>query len=364
MKNKALNVNDMAGLNILDLIDALPFYLLVIDEYHNILLANKAVRTNLGLEPEEIVGMYCPKAVHGIDTPFPGCPLEEAVEKGRPVEREYLDVKSGHWIRSVVYPTNIVTRDSRKVYLHWVIDISDRKKAEEELRDSRDRMRILSQHLETVREEEKKKIANDLHDETSQVATSLNTYLEAAISKLPPHSEEVKALLRKAQDFSEQIHDELHRIIYELRPSILDDFGLVAALTWLTKNTLEPAGMQVTFKVSRQEKNLSPDLRIALFRVVQESINNILKHANAKNVTIILSFNRNAIKIGIKDDGAGFDLAEVMKGKNGVHGMGIAGMKERVELFQGIFDINSKPGEGTEIKIEIPLEQATMAKTK
>jgi signal transduction histidine kinase len=206
-----------------------------------------------------------------------------------------------------------------------------------------------------VREEEKKKIAHNLHDETSQVAASLNAYIEAAISKLPAGSEDVLALLRKAQEYSVQIHDQLHKIIYELRPSILDDFGLVAAITWLTKNTLEVAGIDVDFRVSRRERNLPPELRIALFRVIQESINNILKHANARNVTISLFFNSNTIKITVKDDGIGFDVEKASYTKDKPRGLGIMGMKERVELFGGTFKINSRPGEGTDVNIEVPL---------
>lgn len=190
----------------------------------------------------------------------------------------------------------------------------------------------------------------------------MNAYMEAAISKLPPGSDDVKTLLRKAQDYSTQIHDQLHKLIYELRPSILDDFGLVAAITWLTKNTLEIAGIQVDLKVFRQERNLSPELRIALYRIVQESINNILKHAGAKNVTISLFFDKNSVRLGIKDDGTGFDVTNTVYSKERPRGLGITGMKERVELFNGTFSIRSNCPGGTEINIEIPLRADAVSK--
>ncbi len=345
------------GLDILDLIDSLPFYAMLVDEHHYIILANRAVQTYLELDPKEIVGRYCPKVVHGIDEPFYGCPLEEAVKTGQSVEREVLDEKSGRWLGSAIYPTGSFTRDGRKVFFHMVVDITDRKEAEEQLRLSHERLRSLSAHLESVREEERKKIAHDLHDETSQVVASLNAYLEAAIGKLPANSNETRALLRKAQDSSIQILDQLHKLIYELRPTIIDDFGLVAAIKWLIENSLEVAGINVVFKVIRQEKRLSTELKTAIFRVVQEAINNILKHANARNVIISFHFKKNAIRIRIKDNGAGFDVEKAINSKDRPRGLGIVGMKERIELFEGTFKINSSCAVGTEINIEIPLTE-------
>ena len=121
------------GSEILGILDALPFYVLLVDETHHILLANKAVSRDLGLDPKEIVGGYCPKVVHGLDKPFPGCPLEEAIEKGHIVERELFDPSLGLWMESAIYPTRYRTPDGRAVFLHMVHDITEKKKAEEEI---------------------------------------------------------------------------------------------------------------------------------------------------------------------------------------------------------------------------------------
>ena len=121
------------GPGIQGVLDALPFYVLLVDADHHILLANKAVRRGLGVDPEQIIGGYCPKVVHGLDHPFPGCPLEEAVEKGCAIERELFDPNIGRWMRSAVYPTGLRTPEGQVVFCHMVHDITEHKQAEEEL---------------------------------------------------------------------------------------------------------------------------------------------------------------------------------------------------------------------------------------
>jgi len=113
--------------DVLSIIDSLPFYVILVDERHYILQTNRAVQEHLGVNREEIIGQYCPKAIHGIEGPFYGCPLEESVETGRPVEREVLDKESGRWLNSAIYPTEMLTEDGRQIFFHMVTDISDHK---------------------------------------------------------------------------------------------------------------------------------------------------------------------------------------------------------------------------------------------
>ena len=148
---KELNIDDnRSWRNILAILDSLPFYVLLVDEHHYIIQANKAVRSHLGVNRRDIVGQYCPKAVHGIDGPFHGCPLEESVEKGLPVEREVLDKETGRWLMSAIYPTSMSTKDGTKIYFHMVNDISARKQAEEKLRVTSGKLRSLSAHRDSV----------------------------------------------------------------------------------------------------------------------------------------------------------------------------------------------------------------------
>jgi PAS domain S-box-containing protein len=114
-------------LTVTDILEALPFYVMLVDEHHHILQANGAVRAHLGIEPENIIGGYCPKVIHGLDETWYACPLEEAVERGgEPIEREAFDEKSRRWVRSAVYPLSSRSEDGGRIYFHTVSDITDR----------------------------------------------------------------------------------------------------------------------------------------------------------------------------------------------------------------------------------------------
>lgn len=340
-----------------DVLDAFPFYVLLVDEGHNILEANKAVHTQLGVKPEEIIGCYCPQVIHGQNRPFHGCPLEEAVEKNTSVERELFDENTGRWVSSAVYPVQALTSDGKRVYVHMTMDITERVEAQQQLKASHELLRRLSAYLESVREEEKRKIARDLHDETSQVLASLYTHLEAAIGTLPEGTEKTRAILQKAQILSTTILDEIHKLIYELRPTLLDKLGLIAAVNSLAENYLGVAGLKFHLSTLGRKKRLSPSLEIIIFRAIQEAFNNIVKHAKAKNVELIVQYEKCSLNIHIKDDGIGFNVhnATSLRSKN--VGLGLLGMNERIQSIGGSLNINSTPGQGTKVSISVPIPQ-------
>ncbi len=214
----------------------------------------------------------------------------------------------------------------------------------------------LLREIFSIQEEERRRIARELHDETSQVLASLTANLEAVSGMLPDSADKTRTILRKAQALSVSILDEIHRLIYELRPSLLDDLGLVAATRWLADISLRQAGIAVNFRTVGQERRLPSQLEATLFRVIQEGVHNIARHAHAKNAGLSLHFKKSTIRVHIKDDGRGFDVEEAISSKDRPRGLGLLGMKERVELVNGTLSIRSRPGGGgTEISIEIPL---------
>ena len=157
------------------------------------------------------------------------------------------------------------------------------------------------------------------------------------------------------QSLSISMLDEIHKLIYELRPTLLDDLGLIAATRWLTDKNLRAAGVHVNFKTVGRERRLPRQLETTFFRAIQEAVYNIARHAHARNVIISLHFRKRAIRVHIRDDGRGFDVQEAIDSKDRPRGLGLLGMKERVELISGSLNIRSQSGGGTEIVIEIPL---------
>jgi PAS domain S-box-containing protein len=350
-------LGNKSDLDIRDIFAALPFYVLLVDENHYILEANSAVYEQFGVKREDILGKYCPMVIHGLNHPFPGCPLEEAAKINQAVERELFDEKSGRWVTSAVYPIKGATRDNQRVFLHLVTDITERKQAQEALKSSHEQLRTVSAHLESVREEEKRKIARDLHDETSQLLSSLHAHLEAAITTLPEDAKKSTALLKTAQKLSTVILDEIHQLIYELRPTILDGLGLVAAVSSLGDGRLKAAGIKLNITITGKERRLPSSSEIELFRIIQEALNNTTNYSHASEVSLKFYFKKDYIKINIKDNGIGFNVQQAMSLKNRPHGLGLLSMKERAELLNGSLVIKSGPGKGTDIIVQVPLTE-------
>ncbi len=136
------------GLGISEVLDTFPNYIMLVDENHHILFANKAVSRDLGLDPKRIVGGYCPKVVHGLDGPFPGCPLEDALKKRQAVERELFDHNTGRWVSSAIYPTGFRTKQGHAIFLHTFHDITEKMQAEEGLQRHYDTQRVLNSLLQ------------------------------------------------------------------------------------------------------------------------------------------------------------------------------------------------------------------------
>ncbi len=215
----------------------------------------------------------------------------------------------------------------------------------------------LLREIFSIQEEERRRIARELHDETSQALASLAASLEVASDMLPASADKVRTRLKEAQALSISVLDEVHKLIYELRPTLLDDLGLVAATRWLADNNLGSAGVTVNFKTAGRERRLPSQLETTLFRVIQEAVYNIARHARAKNASVRLHFKKSVISVHVKDDGSGFDVEEAISSKDRPRGLGLLGMRERIELMNGTLSIQSRPRGGTEINIEIPLNQ-------
>jgi PAS domain S-box-containing protein len=340
------------GLNVSDILDALPFYVLLIDEEHRILQANRAVQAQLGVAPEDIIGKYCPTVIHGRDKPIDACPLEEAVKINQAVEREIFDAVSGRWIRSAIYPTRGLTADGGRIFFHMISDITDRKEAEERLKTSSEQLRELSRHLESVREKERTSAAREIHDELGQLLTALKMDMSWMGKRLPKLEGSLAQKSRTMYELIDKAIQTVKRISGELRPGILDDLGLVAALEWQAQELQKHTEIGFEFKASPKEITLDRDRSTAIFRICQEALTNVVRHANATKVKVTLKEEPSRIVLRISDNGKGIEKRQLSDPKS----FGLIGMKERAMSWGGEVKINGTPGMGTTIIVSIPLQ--------
>lgn len=207
-----------------------------------------------------------------------------------------------------------------------------------------------------AQEEERKRIARELHDETSQALTTVVINLELLERLLPPDSGRIKERLAAVRDLVLMTLEETRRLIHDLRPTILDDLGLVPAIRWYAKSKLESEGIKVAYQMAEECcEEVSPEIRTALFRIAQEAMTNILRHARAKNVRIGLCREGKEVRLCLEDDGLGFDEGELARSDPRGRGMGLFGMKERASLLGGEVKIQSNPGCGARVLVRIPL---------
>jgi signal transduction histidine kinase len=208
--------------------------------------------------------------------------------------------------------------------------------------------------LITVQEEERKRIARDLHDQLGQALSAMTMGMEAAEHSLPPEMEGLRERLLRAKTLATRALEQTHELILDLRPIVLDDLGLVAAMRSYAGEHLSPRGVEVQVTQRGAARRLPPELEIALFRMVQEAINNIANHAAARHAKISIDFREAGVQLDVEDDGRGFDSATMLESSNGERGFGLLGMKERAILAEGTLDIDSQAGRGTRISIWIP----------
>jgi signal transduction histidine kinase len=171
-----------------------------------------------------------------------------------------------------------------------------------------------------------------------------------------PQDDELRRVLTSANALTERVSTEIGRIIRDLRPTLLDDLGLLEALESYADTRLRPLGIQVTFETAGTDGRVPPELETPLFRVAQEAMSNIARHARAENVSITLEFQSEFAAVDIEDDGQGFDVeATFACGKDGSP-FGLMGMRERVDLLGGTLVVESRPGEGTSVRVRVPLQ--------
>ena len=326
------------------------------DRTGRIKLANAAAETMFGYTREELLALpinsLLPQAQRGANarrrTDWLASPWTSEAGAGLELTGRRKDASAFPVAISV---SHLETKDG-PLGVTFVLDVSERKKAEAALLKNQQELQRLTARLLSIQETETQLIARDLHDDLSQKLAALG--MEAyALAKFPPKPPD--SLNNRMGDFGKKISalaDDVHRLSRRLHPAILDDLGLEAALREECLGFAQSDGIPVEFHAQDVPRTVPADVALCLFRVGQEALRNIGKHAGAEQVHCVLACHESDLVLTIEDAGAGFKPEEARR----QGGLGLISMEERVRLVNGEFFVRSQPGKGTEIEVHVPLK--------
>lgn len=274
---------------------------------------------------------------------------------GYRLEKRYIK-KGGEVIWIDLTATVIRNHEGKPLYgLAMIEDITERKRTEEQLRESREQLRALAMRLESVREEERARIAREIHDELGQVLTGLKMDIAWLNNQLVGTDNGTSSYRcrEKLDSMSELIDSTIRsvrRIVTELRPGILDSLGLLAAVEWAAQTFQTRMGIRCQCTVPG-EVAVDQTQSITIFRILQEALTNVARHAQASRVTIRLSKRAGTLRLEVKDNGKGMTEGDI----DDTHALGLFGMRERARLLGGDLDVQTALGKGTTVRVRIPL---------
>ncbi len=218
------------------------------------------------------------------------------------------------------------------------------------------RLRFLFSRLIVAQEQERRRISLELHDEMGQALTAVDLNLAEIEKELPTNlTPTIREKLAEARSIADQASEQIRELSLYLRPSMLDDLGLVPTLRWHLNRYSKRMNVEVKLEMIDLDERLGADVETVLYRVVQEALNNVAKHAEAKTALVRLERKGEVIAIYINDDGKGFDVNETLVRGDPEGGIGLLGMQERVAILGGSFTVQSRKGHGTVILAEIPV---------
>ena len=333
------------------------------DMVTNAIWWNENLRLLFGYQgpPETLDIDFWTSVIHPNDTARIRASLFGAITEGKQFWADEYRFKRADGSYANILDRGYIVHDAQSKPIRMIgamMDITDRKLTEQRLRDSREQLRALSAHLERVREEDRTRIAREIHDELGQALTGLKMDLSWFAARLPnlPALHEKSAAMLKLIDSTV---NAVRRLSTELRPAILDSLGLIPAIEWLAQEFEKRTGVTCEFLTADENLTVDEERTTALFRICQEALTNVTRYARASAVHLVLETDEKQISLRISDNGRGITDAEA----KGTKSFGLLGMRERARLLGGTLDITGAPGKGTTLTVRIPAPHAVAAAT-
>lgn len=327
------------------LLNAMEDRVYVVTDDHKIVYANKKMlescQGDISTDP-------CHKLCRGLNSPCDDCSRDEVFKSGEPLYKEFFNQANSAWY-SVIELGIRMPGLNQPAKLAVARDITSRKESEQ-------RIRALSHRLLTAQEEERKFISRELHDDLGQRLNAVKMATETLAEDLGSQPEDIQKRLMAINANILSAINSVRKLSGALRPSSLERLGLVDAVHDHMEKVKSMHSLSIDFKTGgMKEVKLSSDAEINIYRIIQEALNNVVKHAGARQVTIRLTASHPDILLRIEDNGAGFNPQDQMNPINNGNKLGLVGMFERVQFLNGKFRVASAPGKGTRILIEIPI---------
>lgn len=311
-----------------------------------------------GLEPQSrVIDLeFTQSIVHPEDRIVAGSAIKAALEGNAHYIVEKRIVRPDGSIRHVMSQGYAFLDEQQQLEtaIGSFLDITDRKHTEEALHQSHENLRRLIAHQEQAKEEEKKRIARELHDELGGLLTGMKAYITTSITRAKENSRQANELLLEAVNIADTALDAVHRIIDDLRPSVLDHLGIWEALRWYAQRVTQGQDIACTCKIEPTALAASLDVErsTTVFRVCQEALTNVVRHARASAVSILATTRTGMLIIEVEDNGIGFSLNQTLNHRS----WGLSGMQERAHQLGGELKVSSIAGTGTTIQLLLPLE--------
>jgi len=316
--------------------------------------ANDKFAAIYGYPKDELIGRDSFMLVHPEDRVLVAQWREKRLKGEKvPVEYEIRGLKKNGETIWVMRSLSVINYKDGPAISGIVQDMTKRRKAEEALRESTKELRVLSNQLLSTEEKERKRIARELHDGIGQTLSAIKFSVENSLRALrkKPDDPELKSL-EAVIPLTQKTIEEVRRIVQDLRPSILDDLGILATITWFCREFQNVyQNIHLNRDIEIQETDIPAPLKTVIYRILQEALNNVAKHSRADQIRLGLKKKKTKIELKIQDNGRGFDFSKAVSLKPSRRGFGLASMRERAELSGATFDIQSAKSQGTQIRV-------------